>query len=511
MDTDVFLCVYNFGFLLALTRASRRSVSSGDNEEPDGSQISSASSRREAVSRILLREQTPMHVVPFADFVNHGELPRSSDGVHRDLLESDIVIFVSHRWWDASELRPDDAEGRKYQSLCQAIRALHSTHCHGRDDGDIVVWIDYACIDQDDVEGKTLGIASLASYVARCDFLLIPVFPSPADLKAFEEATHPIQLLNFGERAWCRLEVYTFLCVAEMMERPLHCFAHSCLEDQASKWSWCSWRAKRAPGSGLRRLGSCSTQGAGFSWKHLPSNGDLTSEEDRISIQSIEHDLREEYSRCVLQRALVTLQGAGLLRLSLEYKQFQCSDVPLLLQSLQAKEARSIRELSLRGNQFQSVGAAKLLGELSNLKELDLQENLLGEDGSEHLEKALVSIGTTCPRLLRFGKNRLGPDGAAKIIRVARHVEVLDVADNQLGVEGANKVCCGFEMDSAASVTSVRTKQRTIDVSHNGIEDDAAVRLLDSAPQGVVLILIGNPISQSSFARAAALQAASMV
>ena len=41
---------------------------------------------------------------------------------------------------------------------------------------------------------------------------------------AFESAEHPADLVNYGERAWCRLETYMFMCVGEILMRPIHYF-----------------------------------------------------------------------------------------------------------------------------------------------------------------------------------------------------------------------------------------------------------------------------------------------
>ena len=79
----------------------------------------------------------------------------------------------------------------------------------------VVMWIDFGCVDQDDTELQAKGINSLIAYAAQSSYVLTPVHPSPADTAAFSKATHPGQLVNYGERAWCRIESYVFLCLAE--------------------------------------------------------------------------------------------------------------------------------------------------------------------------------------------------------------------------------------------------------------------------------------------------------
>ena len=45
----------------------------------------------------------------------------------------------------------------------------------------------------------------------QSDFLLVPVYPRRKDVEAAAAALSPIDLPNYGERAWCRLEVGTTL------------------------------------------------------------------------------------------------------------------------------------------------------------------------------------------------------------------------------------------------------------------------------------------------------------
>ena len=88
----------------------------------------------------------------------------------------------------------------------------------------LVIWCDFACIDQDDRDMQRKGIASLISYAAQSDVVITPVQSEPLAMEAFSTATHPADLHDYGERAWCRLETYMFMCVGEMLMRPIHLF-----------------------------------------------------------------------------------------------------------------------------------------------------------------------------------------------------------------------------------------------------------------------------------------------
>ena len=48
-------------------------------------------------------------------------------------------------------------------------------------------------------------------YAARSDLVLTPVQSEPEAMKAYSTANHPVDLVNYGERAWCRLETYMFM------------------------------------------------------------------------------------------------------------------------------------------------------------------------------------------------------------------------------------------------------------------------------------------------------------
>ena len=119
---------------------------------------------------ILREEQTPMVVVPYAKWKEVGHFPRSSDGVTRPAIKSntrhpgtedDWVVFVSHRWWQPSEGLPDDKEDSKYKIVCRALQTL--IPLYDVDPEKVVIWCDFACIDQDDRDLQSKGIASLIS------------------------------------------------------------------------------------------------------------------------------------------------------------------------------------------------------------------------------------------------------------------------------------------------------------------------------------------------------------
>jgi len=182
---------------------------------------------REIIPTVLGQERTPMLVIEWDTWLKAGHFPRSSEKLTRPVIKSlpeaqgdDWVVFVSHRWWDPENGLPDTADGEKYDIVCRAIHEMIENE--GIDATSIVIWCDYASIEQDDKSLQEKGIQSLVSYAARSDLVLTPVQSEAAAIEAFTAAEHPADLVNYGERAWCRLETYIFMCLSEMLMRPIH-------------------------------------------------------------------------------------------------------------------------------------------------------------------------------------------------------------------------------------------------------------------------------------------------
>ena len=97
------------------------------------------------------------------------------------------VYFVSHRWlrpWHTKEeceknghiwagmAHPDDAQASKHKLICDGVRRLaKSKRC---DPEKVVLWIDFAGVEQDDEELLAAGVASLRGYITLSDAILIP-------------------------------------------------------------------------------------------------------------------------------------------------------------------------------------------------------------------------------------------------------------------------------------------------------------------------------------------------
>ena len=108
--------------------ADERAVENEGDAELVDELESMAKLSREAEARILALEQEPMVVVELARWERHGRFPRSSDGLTRALRASDVVIFISHRWWAPREGRPDDNRGTKYARRGAPRAAARDSH-----------------------------------------------------------------------------------------------------------------------------------------------------------------------------------------------------------------------------------------------------------------------------------------------------------------------------------------------------------------------------------------------
>ena len=163
----------------------------------------------------------------------------------------------------------------------------------------VAIWVDFACIDQDDRVLQTKGINSLLTYAARSSFVLIPVGGHQLMMRAFAEAEHPSELVQYGERAWCRLESYIFLCLGEITNNVKDCFGYGPILHNSS-FACLGLGSANGTKEVLRALNDKAV-GATFTRAEMPSSGELTVEDDRELIRSIEDDVRNDYIAFVFQ------------------------------------------------------------------------------------------------------------------------------------------------------------------------------------------------------------------
>ena len=69
----------------------------------------------------------------------------------------------------------------------------------GLREDDVVLWMDWQSIAQDDKEAKGKGIRSLISYTTQCQYMLVPV--DMKELKGYQ-SVYPEDIPDYGKRAW---------------------------------------------------------------------------------------------------------------------------------------------------------------------------------------------------------------------------------------------------------------------------------------------------------------------
>lgn len=408
--------------------------------------------------------------------------PRSSDNLTREYAEGDIVVFISHRWWSSE--RPDDEQHIKYSVLTDGLHALIALE--QLDSSRVVIWCDYACIAQDDADLLRRGVESLVTYAARSTAVLIPVHPT--DFASFDSAVVPQELANYGERAWCRLEIFVFLCLAEITMRPLRCYgfgrkknswARGVFVDRggncqaqsgsgvqtATTFSECVRRlcsidpcfaldARKymvnvtAPsaiimrrGSKLVKFGKCA-----FNFANLPSRGQITKKSDLVAIAAIEEEVRSSFVRF----SILAEHFNKTTKYSLQGKQVADADIDFLIDRLEGEEAESpasgrrLKILDLSDNLLSHRTAIAILSKaaeashccdacpaFSALEELDLSGNVNIFEQEDYAADIAAAIGEI--KILRLRRCNISPRAArelAKGLVMNQSLLVLDIGEN---------------------------------------------------------------------------------
>ncbi|ORX96346.1 hypothetical protein BCR34DRAFT_549328 [Clohesyomyces aquaticus] len=135
--------------------------------------------------------------IGYADFLRSGRLPRSNDGYAQEFAtgketdQNPFLIFMSYRVIAKSSgvlaagFSPDDAEHTLYNRMLRVIQGFLDLH-REVDRNQVGVWVDFACVDQDDMRR---GIAALPMNLAQCNVMISLVDG------------------QYYERSWCCVEV----------------------------------------------------------------------------------------------------------------------------------------------------------------------------------------------------------------------------------------------------------------------------------------------------------------
>ena len=186
---------------------------------------------------------TPMLVMPFGVFKAQGRIMKSTkawrDGalaagslVEHEEGSGQIVIFISHTWWDRSftdatndpnnpydkgapdlqakypdEQRRGRVSGKmvtyqrpknlKWRVICAGVQRLLEQE--GLKEEEVSLWVDWQSIYQDDEAEKLKGVKSLIRYATLCQYMLVPTEEATLVGNADE---YPEDIPAYGSRGW---------------------------------------------------------------------------------------------------------------------------------------------------------------------------------------------------------------------------------------------------------------------------------------------------------------------
>lgn len=337
----------------------------------------------------------------------------------------------------------------------------------------VTIWMDYVSIDQTDTEAQQRGIDSLLSYATHSNFVLIPAGYGGTAVKHLKACQHPMDLPNYGERAWTRLEIFAFACLAQIKGRGAQVYGvavkrvrrppspvvgqrHSRVAPHGdpSPERWGRWHAPAFGGRDLviRPLMSSLTRTEGelrFAGSELPSAGEVTVEADRGKILQAETSVRSFYVRKVLDgeiRRIEKSAGRATRHLICERCQVADDQMPYLCQSLTALPCFArVESINLGGNLIGDEGIATLFEEVvctpeaKSLVKLVLDQNpKLGVAGLSVIAKCLGSdrchLQHLCLR--ECGISNEGASALAHGVAVSPALRFLDVSYNELTDSG---------------------------------------------------------------------------
>ncbi|CAB1102696.1 unnamed protein product [Ectocarpus sp. CCAP 1310/34] len=229
-----------------------------------------------------LRESSPVHIpqmylLAFVDLAELGEIPQRTGyrflghGSKRPLAvrelmaradksgEDPIVVYVSHRWLEPDFKNPDDHSKARFYQVCYLVQKLAKRL--GRNPYELYLWIDYACINQQNPSADRLA---LPFVLDSCDFMVY------------------VEDDEYWDQALSRTEHFLFHKLRRL--RPPANGASAYEEDVFSL---------SADGEKLTQRTYAETRAR---FTHNPAKGSLTTETDRLYLWTLV--LALEYEDC---------------------------------------------------------------------------------------------------------------------------------------------------------------------------------------------------------------------
>ena len=410
-------------------------------------------------------ERTPMLVITFTAFKAHGSIPRSDEAkrlglrIAFDKHSGHIAVFISHRWWQAHSVQgfdagcPDYTEGEKanlkWRVIVLGVEALIKRRSLDADK--TVLWIDWTCIDQDDVDERGRGVQSLIHWTTQCAFMLIPTQHDASQWVGVMDTLailSPGDLPDYGPRGWCRLEWFIFtLWAAIQGVDDLQLYAVNLVGD----------------------LNDYPEVYVGDE-NELPDRGILSVETDRSSIRDLQMQMIEAFANAVvdnLKRSRGWFDLGGKL-LGDEH----------MMQVVRAVEELQPTALHIQGNpRITAAGYGQLFGCLATANSLKVLQVGVGSAHSDRRGR------------LRLGANAaLGASGnfdaqvAAQLIAALKTQTGLET----LVVSSTDTAGCAWHVELAAILATHATLE-TVDLEGTALTDEGALALAQALRPGVAL------------------------
>ena len=291
------------------------------------------------------------------------------------------------------------------------------------------------------------------------------------------------------------METYIFLCLAEVLSRPINCYAygiHKSIKPTAKPLdaklalTGCEKvgmiKKKMKSREKLVHLGLNVKTGLGvfFKAEDLPHNGAMTKVDDKLVIQALENQIRWVYGKCAIGREMdrtleLVESGDPNVVFDVSGKQIACAQAAWLGRQLAESDfaANRLISLTLRSNSVRSDGFAALCETYlckdvsSNLEMLDLGGNSIDVEGMQALSKWVDP--ETC------------------------HITTILLDHNAIGGKG------GIAL---AEWWGKATAVKSLNINHNGVTEPAAIVLVKtmSTHPGMGILKMAEPegISEST-------------
>jgi len=267
---------------------------------------------------------------------------------------------------------------------------------------DVMLWVDWQSIYQDDKKEKMKGVRSLIKYATLSDYMLVPTEEEDEELCAepyYPPRYYPANIPGYGTRGWCRVEYFIFSLAAEMRG---HTWDGSVLGTGVQLYGI-------ARNGSLEQCPRVLVNGDG----DMPSQGALSNPDDKALVQDLEDTMIDAYVPVIVE--LKFKAGAGR-TVNLDCKMIRDGHVEALCEAVNKYD---VKQLHLYGNQLGDAGAeaiAAMLRTNSSLTLLFLQGNNIGDAGAEAIAAMLRTNRSLTTLYLH--DNKIG-DAGKKAVREA--------------------------------------------------------------------------------------------